>query len=105
MDEISQEPKHELRLPPGPPRWLTGVVIAGLIAALAVFGITRLGGGQHSDRMASVPTATASPNPEPDIRASLLPVISFSPMPPGGPLTILPFEASPTRQHRGTRHG
>jgi hypothetical protein len=83
MDEISQEPRHELRLPPGPPRWLTAIVIAGLIAAFAVFAITRLG-GQHSDRVASVPTATAAPNPEPGIQVSVLPFISIAPAPPVG---------------------
>jgi hypothetical protein len=38
MDEIGQEPRHDLRLPPGPRRWLTGAGVVLLVAALAVYG-------------------------------------------------------------------
>lgn len=61
MDEIGQEPRHNLRLPPGPRRWLTigGVVL--LVAAVAVYGASRFG-GRHG-AAAGVPSATPAPPP------------------------------------------
>jgi hypothetical protein len=110
VDEISQEPRHEFRLPPGPPRWLTAIAVACLIAAFAAFGITRLG-GPHGGRAASVSTATAAPtaapNPQPDIQASVLPYIVVEPMMPGAslsPVTSAPQVASPAHRHHTTRH-
>jgi hypothetical protein len=62
MDEISQEPKHEFRVPPGPRRWLAVAGSVGLVAAISVFGINRLG-GQHDGSAPGVPAPTTSPAP------------------------------------------
>ena len=58
-DEISQEPKRDFRLPPGGRRWLTIAGVAGLVAAVAVFGPFRFG-GRPSGGAAPAPTPTAS---------------------------------------------
>jgi hypothetical protein len=59
VDEIGQEPRHDLRLPTGPRRWLTGVGVILLVAAVAAYGVGRLG-GRHGAGAAGAPSATAS---------------------------------------------
>jgi hypothetical protein len=87
-DEISHEPRHDLRLPPRLWRWLGVVGIGGLVGLITVFGVARLGGhhGSHAGSpAASVPTATVPDESESVIYASLLPFV------PGlAPATILP---------------
>jgi hypothetical protein len=58
MDEISQEPERNFRLPPNPRRWLTAVAIAGVVAAGAVVAVNR--GGGRPIGVASSPAATGS---------------------------------------------
>jgi hypothetical protein len=72
MDEIGQEPGRDFRLPPGPRRWLTLVGVAGLVAAITVAGVNRLG-GQHGAPAPGVPAATTSPDSESVIEASVWP--------------------------------
>lgn len=84
MDEISQGPRRDLRLPPGPRRWLTVAGAAGLIAAIAVFGITRAG-GRHGPVASAVPTATRT---EPTVAAPA-PVVKVVPEVPAAPGTVL----------------
>jgi hypothetical protein len=60
-DEISQGPRRDFRLPPGPRRWVTVLGVAGLVAAVTVFAVTRNGdhGGAGGP---SVPTPTPAAN-------------------------------------------
>jgi hypothetical protein len=62
MDEISQGPDGGLRLPKGPRRWLALAGIAGLVAAIGVYGVTRLGGPGAGARSAPPVTASLSPS-------------------------------------------
>jgi hypothetical protein len=57
-DEISQGPERDPRLTPNARRWLTAASLAGLVAATAVFAVTR--GGGHQGSAARGPAATAS---------------------------------------------
>jgi len=72
MDEIGQEPSRDFRLPPGPRRWLTLVGVAGLVAAITVAGVSRLG-GQRGAPSPGVSSATASRDSESVIGASAWP--------------------------------
>jgi hypothetical protein len=62
MDEVSQEPGRDFRVPPGWRRWVTVVGVGGLVAAVVVFGPFRVG-GHAAGGAARVPVATASPGP------------------------------------------
>jgi hypothetical protein len=67
-DEISQGPERELRLPPRVRRILIAAAVAGLVAASAVFAVTR-GGGHHASARgihgaASRPAGSARPRPQ-----------------------------------------
>ncbi len=64
MDEIGQEPRRYVSLPPGPRRWLTIAGIAGLVAAIGIFGVTRLGGGKGAAEP-GIRTASSAPAPLP----------------------------------------
>ena len=57
MDEVGQEPRQVL--PPGPRRWLAGIGAVLLVAAVAVYGLSRLDRG-HSPGAAGVPSSTVS---------------------------------------------
>jgi hypothetical protein len=86
MDEISQEPRRDFRLPPGPRRWLTALVAVGLVAAITVFGVNRLS-GHHADASGGS-TAPASPGSQSFIIASMGPTL--------GPLTQIELPAAGT---------
>ena len=60
MDEISQGPKRDFRLPFG--RWLVAAAAAGLIAAAAVLVVTGAGGRQAALR-AGAPSVLPTPPP------------------------------------------
>jgi hypothetical protein len=72
VDEISQEPRRDFRLPlpPGPRRWLILIGVAGLVAAITVVGVNRPG-GRHVAGGSSRPTAAQSPDAQSVIVASL----------------------------------
>ena len=92
MDEIGQEPGHGLRLPPGPRRWLTIAGALILVAALAVYGVSRLGGrqGDAAGGHSATPSAAHTPLALPTFvhivgRAGAPP----APLPAGSPGTVL----------------
>lgn len=60
MDEISQEPRRDFKLPPGPRRWLTVVAVIGLVAAITVAGVSRLSGHRGAGAGASGRPSTAA---------------------------------------------
>jgi hypothetical protein len=62
LDEISQGPKRDFRLPSG--RWLMLVIAAGLVAALATVVLTG-GGGRHAAAApkGTAPLAARAPSP------------------------------------------
>ncbi len=61
MDEISQGPKRDFRLPSS--RWLVVVAAAGLIAVIATLVLTGGGGRHAAARPPSGSTALAAPSP------------------------------------------
>jgi hypothetical protein len=65
-DEISQGPEREFRLPPKGRRFLIAAGLAGLVAACAVFAVTR-GGAHHASAngAATVPALTVTVTPHP----------------------------------------
>lgn len=62
MDEISQGPKRDFRLPSA--RWLVLVTVAGLAAAVTTLALTA-GGGRHAGVPPKGPTRRAAPAPSP----------------------------------------
>jgi hypothetical protein len=66
LDEISQGPRRDFRLPSG--RWLAGAVIAVLIAAITALVLTG-GGSRHADSPPGGPTALGAPGPPPTAAA------------------------------------
>ena len=86
MDEISQEPRRDFRLPPRQRKWLTFVGVAGVVAALAVVGVNRLG-GHHVASAPGRSTPSASSGAQSLIMASLG---------PSGPLTPIELPAAGT---------
>jgi len=92
MDEIAQEPRHDLRLPPGPRRWLTIAGVVLLVAAVAVYGLSRLG-GRHGAAAGAGPGATPSasntPLPRTSVRIILQAGGTSAPPPAATPGTVL----------------
>lgn len=87
MDEISQGPGRDFRVPPGARRWLTVIGAAGavgVVAAVAVFGVTR-GGGRHG--------AGASGGSAVSHRSDSVIVASAG---PGAPIAAVPNIPAPT---------
>lgn len=62
MDEISQGPVRDSRLPSG--RWLAVVAAAGLIAVITTLVLSG-GGGRHAVSPPGAPAALAAPGPSP----------------------------------------
>ncbi len=62
MDETSQSPKRDFRLPPG--RWLVVFAAAGLIAAATTLIMTS-GGGPHAAAPPTVSAVSSTPTPTP----------------------------------------
>lgn len=71
MDEISQGPKRDFRLPSG--RWLFVIAAAGLIAAAASLIVTSAG-GRHAAAPPSAPAALAAPTPSPTAAPGTVPL-------------------------------
>ena len=67
MDEIGHEPRRYPRLPSGPRRWLAIAGALVLVAAFAVYGVSRL--GEHYGATAAdpgtTPSASNAPLPQP----------------------------------------
>jgi hypothetical protein len=91
MDEIGQEPRHDLRLPPGPRRWLTVAGVVLLVAAVAVYGVSRLGGrhGAAADGPSATPWALDTPLPRTSFRIILQAGATPAPPPAATPGTVL----------------
>jgi hypothetical protein len=93
MDEISQQPRRDFRLPPGPRRWLALVGVTALVATISAVGVSRLG-GQPGARAPGVPSASVSLGSESVIEASLAP-LRGSPVTSPALLQVLPAPTSP----------
>jgi hypothetical protein len=62
LDEISQGPRHDPRLPSG--RWLVGVAAVALIAVITTLVLSE-GGRHHAVSQPGGPTTLAAPGPSP----------------------------------------
>jgi hypothetical protein len=93
MDEIGQEPRHDLRLPPGPRRWLAIAGVLLLVAAVAVYGVSRLGRGHGiaagGPSATSSPSQTPTPRPAVSYRITLYVGATSAPLPAARPGTAL----------------